>query len=207
MSSGSIVGCHEILCGSGLLHWELGSHPSDLQAAAIAYYGLSSATRNEALVALISSLPESLRMALRFYWDNCSSISLVNDLALLSAASLLPKPFCLGGVGTGILVTHVGALPFLPSVLSTCYYSKDANANLISLGHLHRQGAKYMALPKMILGVYNIDNSLIDHASISANNLPVVSQSLYSSSYALDSTPSASVEVPVSSPKRTFPPS
>ena len=93
---------------------------------------------------------------------------------------------------------------FLHLVLSTCYYLKDANANLISLGHLHRQGAKYMALPKMILGVYNIDNSLIDHASISANNLPVVSQSLYSSSYALDSTTSASVAVPVSSPKRTF---
>ena len=68
---------------------------------------------------------------------NCSSISLVKDLSLLSAVTLLAKPFQLGGVGAGILVTHVGALGFLPSALSTCYYSKEASTNLISLGHLH----------------------------------------------------------------------
>jgi len=83
-------------------------------------------------------------------------------------------------VGAGILVTHVCALGFLPSALSTCYYSKEASANLISLGHLHRQGAKYIALPKMILGVYTRDNLLLDNATISDNNLPLVSSSLYS---------------------------
>ena len=181
------------------MHWQLGNHSAELSAAAAAYYGARVDDFSAAPTALLCPLSESLRLSLRFYWDNCSSISLVKDLSLLSAVTLLAKPFRLGGVGAGILVTHVGALGFLPSALSTCYYSKEASANLISLGHLHRQGAKYIALPKMILGVYTRDNLLLDNATISDNNLPLVSSSLYSSYYELDSAPAL-----ISRPTRTF---
>ena len=116
----SVADCAEILCGHGYLHWALGDHSAALKAIATAYYGSCVDKISADPSALLSPLSESLCITLRFYWDNCSSISLGKDLSLMSAVNLLEKPFRLGGVGTGIVVTHVVALGFFPSALSTC---------------------------------------------------------------------------------------
>jgi hypothetical protein len=50
--------------------------------------------------------------ALRFYWDNCSSISIVLSLHLLCSPTLLTTPFRLGGVRVGILGIHVDIFLF-----------------------------------------------------------------------------------------------
>ena len=121
-----------------------------------------------------------------FYWDSCSSIMVVKNLSLLYASSRLTTPFRLGGIGTGIMVTHVGQLPFLPPAMRMAYYSAEASANLLSLGQIQRCGGSYRSLPDMKLGVYDADGVLLDSASVMHNNLPIVSPTFYQSSYSSD---------------------
>ena len=40
-----------------------------------------------------------------WYWDNCASVSIVNKLWALSDSEKLARPFHIGGVGSGCLVT------------------------------------------------------------------------------------------------------
>jgi hypothetical protein len=80
---------------------------------------------------------------------------LVKCLDSLGTPRPLAQPFRLGGVGAGILVTHIGTLPFLPADMGTTYFSAEASANLLSLGQVQRCGGSYRSLPSMQLGVYD----------------------------------------------------
>jgi hypothetical protein len=79
----------------------------------------------------------------QWFYDNCASVSIVNALASLVEVVLLPDPFHIGGVKDGILVTHMGYLPFLPRTIGVAFYSASASVNLISLGYLQAMGCSY----------------------------------------------------------------
>ena len=57
------------------------------------------------------------------YYDNAASVSLVKHLSLLSNSRFVDKPFRIGGLSSGALVTHMGDLSFLPAPLQRCYFS------------------------------------------------------------------------------------
>ena len=66
---------------------------------------------NEILpVALVSPVPAPVQ----WYYDNATSVSITPHLSQLTHVVRLQRPFTLGGIGSGILVTHRGALG-LPS--------------------------------------------------------------------------------------------
>ena len=75
-----------------------------------------------------------------FYWDNCATCSLVNDLSLLVEVEPVVPQFHIGGVQGGVLVSHVGKLPWLPPSVNRAYFSSDASCNLLSLAFMQDMG-------------------------------------------------------------------
>ena len=88
-----------------------------------------------------------------WYYDNCASVSLVNDLSALVEVVPVSPTFRVGGIGDGIVVTHRGYIPFLPRSVGRAYYSADASANLISLGFVQSQGGSYASVGRRQLEV------------------------------------------------------
>jgi hypothetical protein len=79
----------------------------------------------------------------KILWDSCCTFTIINDRELLYDIELLPKPKILYGIGDiSIMVTHKGRLKILPPYnnINVAYYSKAANENLLSLGHMQRCG-------------------------------------------------------------------
>ena len=110
-----------------------------------------------------------------FFWDTCASWNITNALSDLLPDSIrqLVEPHPLGGIGSGILVTHVGTLKALkdhPKV-SLCYYSANAKHNLLSVGQFTRNGFGYWQRGEKVT-VYAPDNSIFDETTLQANNLP-----------------------------------
>ena len=80
----------------------------------------------------------------KMYWDNACSFHVTNDQSLLSQMKPInPDTFSgIGGVGKA---THVGFLPFLPSInnLNVGYYAPDFPQTLLSLGQIQACGGSY----------------------------------------------------------------
>ncbi len=89
----------------------------------------------------------------------------------------LANPFPIGGIGSSVIATHVGHLPFLPAELSRCYFVAKASHNLLSLGFLHANGGSYKTSGRNCLKVYGIDGALIDVSVRLSTNLYPVSTS------------------------------
>ena len=110
-----------------------------------------------------------------FFWDTCASWNITNSLSELSPDTIrqLVDPHPLGGIGSGILVTHVGQLKSLeryPKV-SRCYYSANAKHNLLSVGQFTRNNFGYWQRGDKVT-VYAPDKTIFDDTTLQPNNLP-----------------------------------
>ena len=112
-----------------------------------------------------------------FFYDNCCSFSLVNNMSFLIDISLLPVPFRIGGIADGIMVTHRGKLPIqlLPAGLNDAFFSAQAQSCLLSLGYIQRAGGSYATVGTDSLFVRDSHGALLDHARLCQNNLYAVS--------------------------------
>ena len=115
-----------------------------------------------------------------WYWDNCASVHVVNDLAYLMSPRLLDVPFEIGGISSGVVATHSGLLPFLPAPFNVAYFAARATACLLSLGSLQRLGGVYTG-EGAVLRVYGHHGCLLDHTMLQGNNLSPVSAQLLAS--------------------------
>ena len=111
-----------------------------------------------------------------WYYDNGASYSTVNSLDVLADVHPIP-PFPIGGIGSGVVVTHSGSLPFLPLAISKAYYAPVMKVNLISLGSIVANGGKYSGAASF-LTVSGPDGVVIDKVKLAKNNLSPVSSSL-----------------------------
>ena len=170
-------------------------------------------TQSQLLVSLFESqlLSASLGSTV-FYYDNGASVSICSDSSLLDGLVPLPVPQALGGVGSGVTITHRGYLKFLPNHLALCYYASDACANLISLGYIQEQGGMFGSIGVSQLLVADRGGVQIDLVTKGSNRLSTVSPAVVSSVWSADARvapsvwlPMMRVEVPVSpSPVATF---
>ena len=79
-----------------------------------------------------------------FFWDNCTIMHVVTDLALLASIETLHHPIALNGIGAAsVSLTHKGQLPFLPPGVADGYYSPQAQSNILRQGYTHSHGATY----------------------------------------------------------------
>ena len=114
-----------------------------------------------------------------WFYDSGASFSTVNDLAYLQNAVPVP-PFSIGGIGSGVVATHVGTLPFLPAPVSKAYYASGLVVNLISLGYIHRHGGSYRSTSDLSLTI-EYGGVLLDTSRLGSNNLSPVSDALLGS--------------------------
>ena len=104
-------------------------------------------------------------------WDNACSYHVTNDPTLLEQMQSIPTDKFLG-IGGSNAVTHVGYLPFLPSVnfMNVCYFAPDFPQTLLSLGQLQACGGAYVSHNNPnIVKIYAIaldPKSLIDTAPL-----------------------------------------
>jgi hypothetical protein len=118
----------------------------------------------------------------QWFWDNAASMSIVNDLSCLVEVVALAVPFAIGGVNSGVMVTHRGLLPFLPRAIGVAYFAADARVNLLSLGFVQSQGGAYSSVGVDKLSVKSPDGTVIDVASILPGTLlPQVSANVFAS--------------------------
>jgi hypothetical protein len=130
-----------------------------------------------------SFLPSAFHVSeacLRWWYDNCASVSIVNRLAALCQYELLKRPFQIGGVKGGITLTHVGYLSFLPKSIGLAYFSAESDVNLISLGFIQSQGGSYRSVGSDQVEVSDPSGEVVDLATVGVNRLPAVSSHLYS---------------------------
>jgi hypothetical protein len=113
-----------------------------------------------------------------FYYDNATSISITQHVETLVSVQPVPRPFRLSGIGEGILVTDFGYVSFFPRRFALCYYSKDASASLISLGHIQRQGGSYLSVGPGQLQVNGHGGQILDVSSMLDSHLYPVSSTL-----------------------------
>lgn len=124
-----------------------------------------------------------------FYWDNAASVSLVNQLKLLS--SVVPiTPFAVGGVGSGVIATHSGLLAFLPPPFNLCYFASNSSVCLLSLGMVARLGGSY-ASQGTTLVIRDGVGVILDSCPLLPNNLSPVSLRLLNELSSEPSPPSA----------------
>ena len=90
----------------------------------------------------------------------------------------VPCPFHLSGIGAGILVTDFGYVSFFPRRFALCYYSKDASASFISLGHIQRQGGSYSSVGPGQLQINGHGGQIFDISSMLESHLYPVSSTL-----------------------------
>jgi hypothetical protein len=108
-----------------------------------------------------------------FYFDSCASIHLTHDLDLLLNATPLDPPLKIGGIGSGVSMTHVGVLHYLsayPNVSKT-YYSPQATHNLLSMGLLQRHGFSYATSSPSHTVIRDPNGIIFDQAVVQPNNL------------------------------------
>ena len=111
----------------------------------------------------------------KWWYDNCATVTITNDLSILVEVKVLAKPIPIGGLGSGIFVTHSGYLSFMPRVFGLAYFSRDSKVNLISLGYIQQQGGGYRSLGRDKLEVLGLDGLLLDTATMARNRLPAAS--------------------------------
>jgi hypothetical protein len=114
-----------------------------------------------------------------FAFDSCATVSVTKNIANLTEPKLLSRPISLGGIASNqgaIQLTHIGTLSFMPPSASTCYFSKDASHNLISLGLIQKRGLSYRSSGKDHLVTTDVDGTDLDTATLSPNLLPYTSQ-------------------------------
>ena len=93
----------------------------------------------------LSSLQARLHPAKsNMYWDNACSYHVTNDSSLLRQMRPIHSA-TFSGVGGPGKATHVGYLPFLPSInfLNVAYYAPDFPQTLLSLGQIQACGGAY----------------------------------------------------------------
>ena len=217
LSTLDIFHFHEILSAYGEEYWRLGPHSPALKAFAADYYArhpenflagqaLLSGLDGDALHELLDGEAAALSAPLAFpavvpdspewFYDNAASVSVCCDLSMLVNAIPLAHPFPLGGIGSGVLISHRGFLRFLLRHLALCYYSPRAGANLVSLGYLQKSGASYASVGTPQLRVSDVDDSVLDVGTMKDNRLTPVSVALVRASV---SSPSVPGVAPVSS--------
>ena len=118
-----------------------------------------------------------------FHYDNATSVSVTNHQQMLLRFVQLVQSFTLGGVGSGVVVTHCGYLRFLPHVFSLCYYSLESMASLVSLGYIQLCGGSYATEGRTHLVIRDVSGGVIDRGVLGANRLTPVTASLVQSSF------------------------
>jgi hypothetical protein len=133
-----------------------------------------------------------------WFYDNATSVSITPCISELLDVVPLSRTFLLGGVGSGIVVTHRGFLQFLPRRLSLCYYSEHAKASLVCIGLLQSLGCRWCTdgLDHSLL--HDRDGTLLDFAKRGTNHLTPVSHARLSAG--ISPLESPSVVAYVSSP-------
>ena len=97
---------------------------------------------NTSCIAAVSSHVLSPSLTLCFY-DNACSYHTTNCMSLLTRVEPITH-FEIGGIGSGVKVTHKGFLSFLPPAFGLCYFTpSSAITSLISLGYLVCPGGTY----------------------------------------------------------------
>ena len=129
--------------------------------------GFCASMQDSDMSALIGSVIEELRI----WYDNCATVSVAKDLSLLKDVVPLSKPFRIGGLKDGIIVTHSGFFSFLPRRVALAYYSAESSVNLVSLGYLQAAGGSYASKSTNLLEVFGTDGVLLDTAIMASNRL------------------------------------
>ena len=107
-----------------------------------------------------------------FAFDSCATVSVTKNIANLTEPKLLSRPISLGGIASNqgaIQLTHIGTLSFMPPSANTCYFSKDASHNLISLGFIQKRGLSYRSSGKDHLVITDVNGIDLDTATLSPN--------------------------------------
>ena len=131
-----------------------------------------------------------------FYYDNCASVSIATDIGLLQDVHAVAHPISIGGIGSSVLLTHCGTLPFLPAPANVCYWSPMASANLVSLRVWQANGGGYIGSPYAGDCVISFRGIPFDTALLHpVSGLPMVTPALIAAGYSSHSSMS-----PVSPP-------
>jgi len=105
-----------------------------------------------------------------WYFDNAASMSTCNSLSDLVDVEQI-TPIAIGGIGSGVTVTHKGYLRFLPRPIGISFYSPLMNVNLVSLGTICRGGGSYRTCPGELALEIKFAGAVIAKTHLSANNL------------------------------------
>jgi len=80
-------------------------------------------------------------------------------------------PIVIGGIGSGVSVTHKGYLRFLPRQIGECFFSPLMKVNLISLGAIQRGGGSYRTCPGELALEVTFNNVVVARSLLTSNNL------------------------------------
>ena len=105
-----------------------------------------------------------------WYFDNAASMSTCNSISDLVDVEEI-KPIVIGGIGSGVTVTHKGYVRFLPRAIGVCFYSPLMTVNLISLGAICRGGGSYHTCPGELALEIMFNNVVVAKTHLTSNNL------------------------------------
>ena len=105
-----------------------------------------------------------------WYFDNAASMSTCNSISDLVDVEEI-KPIVIGGMNSGVTVTHKGYVRFLPRAISVCFYSPLMTVNLISLGAICRGGGSYHTCPGELALEIIFNDVVVAKTHLTSNNL------------------------------------
>ena len=96
--------------------------------------------------------------------STCNDISHLLDVEEIT-------PIIIGGIGSGVTVTHKGYVRFLPRPLGECFFSPLMKVNLISLGAICRGGGSYHTCPGELALEIVFQNVVVVKTYLTQHNL------------------------------------
>ena len=115
--------------------------------------------------------PSSLAsQAPAMYYDTGATYTTVCSLSQLMDPIVI-DPIAIGGISSGVLLTHRGTVSWLPAPLNVAYYAQGSHVILCSLGALNRMGATYSADASCVL--------TLQYQGVTLDTVPMLSNNLY----------------------------
>ena len=131
-----------------------------------------------------------------WYFDNAASMSTCNNIGDLIDVEEI-SPIVIGGIGSGVTVTHKGYVRFLPRPIGECFYSPLMKVNLISLGTICRGGGSYHTCPGELALEISFNDVVIVKTHLTSNNLLPVPLNLIKTNLYLSLINEAQLALPI----------
>ena len=108
-----------------------------------------------------------------FHWDSCCSVNVTNNPAHLRNMRPLEVPVGLGGIGSGVFMTHVGDLEFLADypTVSRGFFAADSSHNLLSLLYWQSKGFNYASTSPTTTVIWDPAGAVVDIAQCLPHHL------------------------------------